>query len=172
MYNNPYMNQFNSQVSIDRINNQISELEKMKVQMQQPTTQPTNLTQNFQLAPTNNHTMRYANTIDDVIKENTYYETPFFSKDMSVLWIKSPKGDIKTYELTEIIPKDEKDLVIESLQEQIEELKGMIKNDANVTNVDAEQNKTNTTGNDSTIREELKSEKSTSFQKIPTSKKK
>ena len=171
MYNNPYMNQFNSQISIDRINNQISELEKMRNQMQQPTPQPTNLTQNFQLAPTNNHTVRYADTIEDVQKEQVFYDTPFFSKDMSVLWFKTAKGDIKSYELNEIVPKDSKDFEIEYLKSQIEELKGMIKNDANVTNVNAEQIATDTTRNVETNGTTTKDNKPTSVQKISRSKK-
>ena len=48
---------------------------------------------------------------------------------MSVMWFKKANGEIKPYELNEIIPKDNKDLQIEYLQTQIEELKGMIKNE-------------------------------------------
>lgn len=173
MYNNPYMNQFNSQVSIDRINNQISELEKMRNQMQQSTPQPTNLTQNFQLAPTNNHTVRYVNTIEDVQKEQVFYDTPFFSKDMSVLWFKTAKGDIKSYELNEIIPKDEKDIQIELLQAQIDELKKGIKdNEQYYSNVITKQDATDTSTIDRTIGEELESDKSTSISKISRGKKK
>ena len=51
MYNNPYMNNYNQQATVDRINAQMNELEKMKQQLQQPIQQPTNLTQNFQLTP-------------------------------------------------------------------------------------------------------------------------
>ena len=69
-----------------------------------------------------------ANTIDDVAKENVYNDTPFFSKDMSVVWVKNTKGEIKSYELVEIIKKDEKDIQIEMLQAQINEMKGMIEN--------------------------------------------
>ena len=36
MYNNPYINSYNPQPSIDRINAQMAELEKMKSQLQQP----------------------------------------------------------------------------------------------------------------------------------------
>ena len=54
-------------------------------------------------------------------------DTPYFSKDMSVVWIKNTKGDIKTYELNEIVPKDNKDIKIEYLQAQIEELKKEMK---------------------------------------------
>ena len=134
MYGNPYMPQtFNRQEAVDRINAQMNELEKMKQQMQQPAQpqQPTNLTQNFQLAPQNRDVIRYATSIDEVNRDMVIGDTPYFSKDMSVVWIKNTKGDIKTYELTEIIPKDEKDLQIEFLQSQIEELKGMIKNESN-----------------------------------------
>ena len=67
--------------------------------------------------------------MDDVQKESVVNDTPYFSKDMSVVWIKNAKGEIKTYELTEIIPKDNKDLQIEYLQAQIEELKKGLKNE-------------------------------------------
>ena len=63
MYNNPYYTAYNPQASIDKLNEQINNLEKMKAQIQQPQPQPTNLTQNFQLAPTSR----------DVIRLNTCY---------------------------------------------------------------------------------------------------
>ena len=155
MYNN-----YNPQVSLDRINTQIAELEKMRNQMQQPIQQPTNLTQNFQLAPANRDVIKYASSIDEVQRDMVIGDTPYFSKDMSVVWIKNTKGDIKTYELTEIIPKDEKDLKIEYLQAQIEELKkGMIKNERNTTI-------------DDTITEPIEDEKSTGVSTISKPKKK
>jgi hypothetical protein len=154
----------------DQIDYQINQLQQMKKQMETNQQQPA-INQTFQLAPTNNHTVRYANTIDDVNKETVYYDTPFFSKDMSVMWFKKANGEIKPYELNEIIPKDNKDLQIEYLQTQIEELKGMIKNDANVTNVDTKQNATDTTGDDKAIRTEPKSAKSSSISKVSRSKK-
>lgn len=129
MFNNPYVmpnfTNYGQQSMNERIDNQIAQLNQMKEQLknQQPA-----INQTFQLAPTNNHSMRYANTIDDVAKENVYNDTPFFSKDMSVVWIKNTKGEIKSYELIEIIKKDEKDMQIEMLQAQINEMKGMIEN--------------------------------------------
>ena len=128
MYNNPYMNSYNPQITVDRINAQMNELEKMKQQIQQPVQTPTNLTQNFQIAPTNRDVIKYAASIDEVQRDMVIGDTPYFSKDMSVVWIKNTKGEIKTYELTEIIPKDDKDIQIEMLQAQINEMKGMIKN--------------------------------------------
>lgn len=132
MYNNPYMPAvYSTQSNIDRINMQMAELEKMKEQLQKPIQQPTNLTQNFQLAPTSRDVIRYATSMEEVQKDMVIGDTPYFSKDMSVVWIKNVKGEIRTYELSEIIPKDNKDLQIEYLQAQIEELrKEMKKNES------------------------------------------
>jgi len=128
MYNNPY-NAYNQQANLERINTQITELEKIKQQLTQNSIpQPTNLTQNFQLAPTNQISMKYANSIEDVKKEIVVGDTPYFSRDLSVLWIKNTKGDIKAYELKEIVQKDDKDLMIESLQMQINEMRKEIAN--------------------------------------------
>ena len=140
MYQNPYMQSFNNnpygQQSLnERIDTQIAQLNQMKEQIKNQ--QPANINQTFQLAPTHQGGMRYLNTIDDVSKEIVYADTPFFSKDMSVVWIKNNKGDIKTYELKEIIPLDSKDMQIQYLQSQIEELKGMIKNESNANVNDA-----------------------------------
>jgi len=137
MYNNPYMNMYSPQANIDRINNQIAELEKMKQQIpQQQATQPTNLTQNFQLAPQNREIIKYANSMDEVQRDIVFGDTPFFSRDMSIVWIKNSRGDIKTYELVEIVPKDNKDIQIEYLQAQIEELKKEMKINESNTDID------------------------------------
>ena len=123
----PNYNNFNQQNMYDQIDGQIAQLQQMREQIKNNNQQPA-INQTFQLAPTNNHTMKYADTIEDVNKETIYADTPFFSKDMSVVWIKNVKGEIKTYELNEIIPKDDKDIQIELLQAQINEMKGMISN--------------------------------------------
>ena len=162
MYN--YLNPYNRQADLDRINAQMNELEKIKAQMQQPM-QP-NINQTFQLAPTNRDVIRYANNIEEVQRDLVMGDTPYFSKDMSVVWIKNTKGEIKTFELVEIIAKDEKDMQIEYLQAQIEELKGMINNESNdedVSNDDAKQSATNTTKHGSTTRTTTKKSKSTSI---------
>ena len=174
MFNNPYIQQrgMNQQNMYEQIDNQINQLNHMKEQIKNNNQQPA-INQTFQLAPNNNHTMRYANTIEDVNRETVYFDTPFFSKDMSVLWLKGVNGNIKTYELNEIIPKDAKDIQIEFLQSQIEELKGMIKNEsinANVSNDDTEQDATSTTADDEPARTTTKDVKSTNVQKVSRSK--
>lgn len=139
MFGNPY-NAYNPQASLDRINSQIAELEKLKTQI--PIQQPTNLTQNFQIAPTNN-VIKHAESMEEVQKNMVIGDTPFFSNDMSVVWIKSTNGEIKSYELKEIIQKDEKDIQIEYLQAQIEELKKEVKKDE--SNTDVNESTSNTT---------------------------
>ena len=144
MYGNPYYaNTYNIQPRLETINNQIAELEKMKTQLTATPMQANQpaINQTFQLAPTGQTIMKYVNTIDDVNKEIVYGDTPFFSKDMTVLWIKNNKGEVKAYELNEIIQKDEKDLKIDYLIAQIAELKKGMKNnesDANVNESTAE----------------------------------
>lgn len=134
-----YPNNYNNQFYIQDLQNMRDRIDKQLQQMTQPKQQQVPITQNFQLAPSpTQSTMRFVNTIDDVNKEFVYGDTPFFSNDMSVMWVKNAKGMIKSYSITEIIEKDEKDVMIESLQMQIEELrKGMISNaKSNNTNDD------------------------------------
>lgn len=172
MYNSPYMNGYNPQVTVDKINAQMNELEKMKQQLQHPMQQtPTNLTQNFQLAPNNRDVIKYAASIDEVQRDMVIGDTPFFSKDMSVVWVKNTKNEIKTYELNEIVPKDAKDMQIEYLQAQIEELKGMMNNEQSTSNANAEQTTANTTEYDDTTGESTEKSKSTGISRISKSKK-
>ena len=132
--NNPYMMGYNPQATVDKINAQINDLEKLKAQIPQNNQpqQPTNLTQNFQLAPQNHDVIKYASSMEEVQRDMVIGDTPYFSKDMSVVWIKNTKGEIKTYELNEIIPLDSKDIKIQYLEAQIEELKkGVLNNESN-----------------------------------------
>lgn len=162
MYNNLYSmpGAYNNQENIDRINNQIMQLESMKKQLQQPPVQqPTNLTQNFQLAP-NRDVIRYANNMEEVNRDIVNGDTPYFSRDMSIVWIKNINGDIKTYELNEIVPKDEKDMKIDFLIAQIEQLKKEMK--SNESNADVIR----------TVAEPVEGEKSSSIPTISKSTKK
>ena len=130
MYNNAYQqfrnynpnNNIYEQNMYDQIDGQIKQLQQMKEQVRNNQIQPA-INQTFQLAPTNRDVIRYATSIEEVQKESVIGETPYFSKDMSVVWVKNLKGEIKTYELNEIVLKDEKDIKIDYLIAQIEELK-------------------------------------------------
>lgn len=125
---------YNPQMYVDRLNSQIRELETLKGQIPMP------ITQNFQLAPSGS--MKYVDSIDEVEKSMVIGDTPFFSKDMSVLWVKNIKNEIKSYELKEIVKKDEKDLKIEYLEAQLEELRrGKNESNANANESTTDANK-------------------------------
>lgn len=172
MYNNPYMsNIYNPQMTIDRLNEEINKLERMKTQMQQPVQQPTNLTQNFQLAPTNRDVIKYANSLEEVQRDMVIGDTPYFSKDLSVVWIKNTKGEIKTYELSEIIPKDEKDLQIELLQQQVNKLtKEVNKYEQHTPTVSEPEVPTDTTESSEPVGTTTKESKPTSVSRVSKSK--
>ena len=116
-----YQPPFSPQMTVDKINNQIKDLENLRSQLQsQLPPQPTNLTQNFQIAPNNGaNGMKFVNGIQDVEKELVFSPTPFFDNAMSQMWVKDARGTIKSYTLAEVIEKDDKDLLIENLQAQI-----------------------------------------------------
>ena len=130
-YGVPYMGMSGNYVNElqnmrDRIDNQIQQVQQQQQNMTQiPMQQPTNLTQNFQLAnsPIGNN-FKLVNSFDEVSKEIVLGDTYFLANSLSNLWIKKSNGDIKTFNLEELVQKDEKDLLIEKLQKQIEELKG------------------------------------------------
>ena len=94
---------------IDQANGQLNQLH----------TSP--ITQNFQLSPMNN--FRIVAVYEDVEKEMVLNDTYFLGKDLKGFWIKNSRGDIRTFEMKEIIPKDDKDILIEKLQKELEEMK-------------------------------------------------
>lgn len=175
MYNNSYIrpyNNLNQQNIYEQIDSQINQLQQMREQMKNNSAPPA-INQTFQLAPTGTNSMKFVNTIEDVTKEVVYGETPFFSKDMSLLWVKNIKGNIKSYELNEIMPKDEKDIQIELLQSQINELrKEMRSNEQFIANDNTTEDTADTAEHDETIGKSIKENKPTSVQRISTSKKK
>lgn len=156
MYGNMYA-PYNPQNEVDKLNMKINEMERLKAQLQQQSIIPPAINQTFQLAP-NSSTMRFADNIEIVKKELVVGDTPFFSNDLSVLWIKNTKGDIKSYELHEIVLKDDKDLLIDSLRAQIDELK--------------REKVTKRESNNEYIDEPVESKKSSNVQSIPRNKKK
>lgn len=121
----------------DRIDNQIKSYQQ--TQMQQPPVQQP-ITQNFQITPQTNNSeiqAKYVTNINDV--KNTFVMTTgiFVNKEMNTLWLKNINGDIRTFNLQEIIEQDEKDLEIQNLRNELERMKGMIFNANESVNADA-----------------------------------
>lgn len=107
--------------------NKVAELERKKIAMY---AQPTILNQTIQAGPQTS-SYKKAESIDDVNREMVFLDTIFVNKAFTNMWLKNPQGKVKTYLLEEIIPKDEKDLRIESLEKQVKELLEEKKENAN-----------------------------------------
>lgn len=119
MYGNPYSNQMYMQ-DLQGLRDRIDRQMQMANQ-NQPQTAP--ITQNFQIAPNQtNQGIKYVNSIDDVKKELVFVDTLFVNKEYTQLWYKNASGEIKTYELREIIELDEKDRKIADLEAKIDML--------------------------------------------------
>ena len=135
MYNNQYYMQ-DLQNMKDKIESQMRQLQQQN-QMQQPQ-MPTNLTQNFQLAPQTNNELesKYVNNIDEVKGIFVLKTGIFINKELNTLWLKNTNGEIRTFELNEIVEMDERDKEIQMLKQELERMKGMVEN-ANKSNVDS-----------------------------------
>lgn len=122
----------------DRIDRQMQQMQQMNQNQmqQQPIPQ---INQSFQLAPnpsSNELESKYVNNIDEVKGIFVMKTGVFLDKDLNNLWIKNTNGDIRTFELNEIIETDPKDREIAMLKKQIEEMKEMIVSESNVNNSD------------------------------------
>lgn len=122
---NPQLYNIDRQIQEERA--KMAELERQKIQAY---SQPTILNQTIQTGP-GGQGVRYAESIDDVKREMIFADTLFVNKAFTNMWFKSPNGNIKTYLLEEFIPKDEKDLQIEALKRELEDLKKEIKDEPN-----------------------------------------
>lgn len=95
-----------------------------------PVATPTNLTQNFQITPQNTNPNElqsaYVNNAEEV--KNTFMTKNgvFVDKNLTTLWFKNTEGKVRTFTLAEVIEKDEKDVEIESLKKQLQEMKALI----------------------------------------------
>lgn len=155
----------------NRLDNFKQQRDQLIQSQQMNTQQPTNLTQNFQLAPSSfNNNFRIVSSIDEVNKEIVIGDTYFLSKDFCNMWLKNSRGDIRTFTVEEILPKDEKDIMIENLQRQIEELKGENINAKSSKPNDGELYQQPSTGYDDSIGDSITTEKSTDVSAISSSK--
>lgn len=167
MFNNPFLqnsygpsNNNMDQNYLNMIDREKEKLDKLRENYLNRFQQPTAINQTFQIA-SNNNGIKYVNSIEDVQKELTIVDTPFISNDFSILWIKTPKGEIRTFSIQEIKPKDEKDLLIEQLQKENEYLKGAFTNEQ--SNADVKSNDEFTSPNENeSIDDTIRSTKSSS----------
>ena len=130
----------NMREKIDRQMQQMQQLNQNQMQ-QQPVP---NVTQNFQLAPNPNSNeleSKYVNNIDEVRNTFVMKTGVFVNKDFTSMWVKTTDGNIKTYELNEVIQQDPKDVEINNLKKELQKMREMINydNKSDVDNTDYDE---------------------------------
>ncbi len=139
-YNNNQFYMQDLQNMREKIDRQMQQMQQLNQQQQQPIPQ---VTQNFSIAPTQNNTSeleaKYVNNIDEVKNTFVMKTGVFLNKDFTSLWVKTTDGNIKTYELNEVIQQDPKDVEINNLKRELERMREMISYD-NKSDVDNSNN--------------------------------
>jgi len=129
----------------ERIDKQMQQMQQLNQNQMQQQPVPTNLTQTFQLAPQINSNSelqcQYADNIEQVKGIFVMKTGVFLNKELNTLWIKNTNGDIRTFELNEIIPQDPKDIEINNLKKELQRMKEMINygNESDVDNTDYDE---------------------------------
>ena len=121
----------NMKERIDKQMQQMQQFNQNQIQNQQPIPQ---INQSFQLAPnpTNNELeSKYVNNIDEVKGIFVMKTGVFLNKELNTLWIKNTNGDIRNFELNELVEIDPKDREITMLKQELEKMKEMISNESN-----------------------------------------
>ena len=112
----------------DRIDKNMQNYQQVQNQFMQPQQQAP-ITQNFQIAPQTNPSelqSAYANNIDEVKNIFMTKNGIFVDKGLTVAWFKDTEGKIRTFSLIEVIEKDEKDVEIENLKAEINQMRTLL----------------------------------------------
>ena len=125
----------------DKIDRQMQQVQQMNQNQMQQQPQIPQVNQTFQLAPnpsSNELESKYVNNIDEVKGIFVMKTGVFLDKELNTLWIKNTNGDIRTFELNEIIPQDPKDIEINNLKKELQRMREMINygNESDVNNSD------------------------------------
>lgn len=127
---NPYNGNFymqDLQNMKDRIDKTMQQYQQAQNQFMQPQQAP--ITQNFQIAPQTNPSelqSAYANNIEEVKNIFMTKNGIFVDKGLTVAWFKDTEGKIRTFSLIEVIEKDEKDVEIENLKAEINQMRTLL----------------------------------------------
>lgn len=158
-YNNQfYMRQYEQDLQniVKDAQGKINQLHSQPIQ--QPQQAP--ITQNFQLAPNQNQNgIKYMNSTEDVKKELVFTDTLFINKEYTKLWLKNALGEVKSFEVKEIVEKDEKDLKIDELMAKIEKLESEMNNNEPASDDNANVNATTSVKKSSSISKSKSSDK-------------
>ena len=127
----------------EKIDSQMRQMQQLNQNQMQQQPVP-NVTQNFQLAPNpsnNELESKYANNIDEVRNTFVMKTGVFVNKDFTSMWVKTTDGNIKTFELNEVIQQDPKDVEINNLKLELQKMREMINydNKSDVDNTDYDE---------------------------------
>lgn len=137
----PYGSQYYNQQYEQNLQNIMRDAQNKLNQLHNPPQpqQQVPITQNFQLTPSSGLSgIKYAEDVEEVKRQQVFGDTIFVNKEYSSLWLKSATGDVKSYELIEIVEKDDKDRKIDELMAKIDMLEKEIRDNepaSNDTNV-------------------------------------
>lgn len=128
----------------EKIDNQMRQMQQLNQNQMQQQPQIPQVNQTFQLAPNPNNNeleSKYVNNIDEVKGIFVMKTGVFLNKELNTLWIKNTNGDIRTFELNEIIPQDPKDIEINNLKLELQRMREMINygNKSDVDNTDYDE---------------------------------
>lgn len=129
----------------DRIDKNMQNYQQVQNQFMQPQQMPPSLTQNFQLAPQNVNPNElqsaYVNNIDEVKNIFMTKNGIFINKDLTSAWFKDTEGKVRTFSLIEVIEKDEKDIEIENLKNEINQMRSLLLQKNNTVEEPKKKNK-------------------------------
>lgn len=129
----------------DRIDKNMQNYQQVQNQFMQPQQMPTSLTQNFQLAPQNVNPNElqsaYVNNIDEVKNIFMTKNGIFINKDLTSAWFKDTEGKVRVFSLIEVIEKDEKDIEIENLKNEINQMRSLLLQKNNTVEEPKKKNK-------------------------------
>lgn len=128
-----YMNNYFGfqQPNLERVNRQIEELQNIRNQIQ--SNQPPMIQQNFmQQAFHSDFDAKWIENKNEINNIPVTRDSIFMDKNNPIFYLKDVNGNIKAYDFTEHIEKDEKDIEIEKLKKEIEDLKKEMSKDESV----------------------------------------
>lgn len=119
------------------------QMQQYQNQFMQPQQAP--ITQNFQIAPQNINPNElqssYVNNIEEVKNIFMTKNGVFVNKDLTSLWFKDIEGKIRTFSLIEVIEKDEKDIEIDNLKAEINQMRTLLLQKNNTVEEPKKKNK-------------------------------
>lgn len=123
-------NPYNQNLYLQDLQAMRDRIDRTMQSYQQIQPQQAPITQNFQITPQtqnpNELQSAYVNSIDEVKNIFMTKNGVFVNKDLTSAWFKDTEGKVRTFSLIEVIEKDEKDVEIEKLKNEINQMRTLL----------------------------------------------